>query len=206
MRFLLSLITVITISLVAAYAQNDDTPRTAYEALDLSTPQTAVEAFVAAFQARDYPTVYWIFAPEAQSRMERALMMFNYSLLFVTDPDTPITDNPVLQAVPLMADGMDATEHWASVLTFQFDDIMLAAEQYDAFLVDLRGEVVIGEAVEGENADGESVVDVLAEVEDVGEVTFRMVQSVSGRWRVWSVIASDGDPEVALWSVPGLTD
>jgi hypothetical protein len=193
---------MIVIGLVAVQAQNEDTPRTAYEALDLSTPESAVESFVAAFQARDYPTVYWIFAPEAQMRVERAMVTFTFSPLFVTDPDEPITDNPVLQALP----SPDAAEHWMSVMTFQFDNIMIAAEQFDAFLVDLRGEVVIGEATEGENADGEPVVDVQAEVDGVGEVTFRMVQSVSGRWRVWSVITPGGDPEVALWSVPALAD
>lgn len=205
MRLILTLLLTMAMTAVAVTAQEDDAPRTAYEALDLSTPEAAVETFVEAFVTQNYPVVYWVFAPDAQDVVFRALATFQFERLFVMDEERSF-DAPVVQAIPLLSEGLDAGEHSANVGTFTFDDIMLAAAEFDAFLIDLRGGVTITGSQPGEIEQVGPTVDVTAEVEGVGTVVFRMVRSVSGRWRVWAVVAPGGDRETPLWSVPGMDD
>jgi hypothetical protein len=83
---------------------------------------------------------------------------------------------------------------------YLFDQLMLIANRHDAFLIDLSGHVQIineaGGAVEG-------WTDVTAEVEGIeGDVTFRMTQSRTGRWKVFQVVVPGGDMHAVPWSVP----
>ena len=75
-----------------------------------------------------------------------------------------------------------------------FDRIMLLADQHDAFLVDLSGQVTL-EATESS--------DVLATVEGIeGEVVIKTTESPAGSWLVHQVIVPGGDEELIPWSVP----
>lgn len=198
MKSLLALLLIVSVGTFTLAQEEQTAPRTAYEALDLSTPQRAAERFVEAFQAQDYPTVFWIFAPAAQRLFNQALLTFRFDLIVVLQGDS-IQDDPTLDSIYL-GDDPDEIEHF-HVTTFFFDDLMMAADEHDAFIVDLRGAVEFGESTPGETRTGKATVDIAAEVEDVGEVTFRMIQSVSGRWRVLSVVPPGGDPDQPLWAV-----
>ena len=185
--------------MLTVVAGQDEQPRTFYEALDLSSPESAVSEFVDAFQRRDYVSVYTILSYDAQSQIVRATAMFSFDNLFRAEDsdqrDAVMEDSVILgQGI-----GADVNEHSPEGI-FMFDDIMLAAEANDAFLIDLRGEVEIAEGA-AESDDG--MAEVSATVEGIeGDVLFIMEQSPSERWRVRQVIAPGGDGENLPWSVP----
>jgi hypothetical protein len=75
---------------------------------------------------------------------------------------------------------------------------MMIADDHDAYLIDLSGEVTLGE--ESQVGDDVEVSSVVEGIE--GEIRFRLVQSPSGRWRVFQVIVLGGDETAIPWSVP----
>ncbi len=171
------------------------TARTYYESLDLSTPESAVDVFSKAFQKDDYPTVYLILSPSAQSIIANNINTLNYQRLIklndYADAKEILADTPQFQPV-------DQWEHRSGV--YHFDSIMLAARKHAAFLIDLSGNVSI---LRSEPINNGAKVDVYATVEGIeGSVIFRMEQSPSGRWRVRQVIVPGGNEELIPWSVP----
>ncbi len=186
----------------------DTPPRTQYESFDLSTPEAAVRTFVDLFQRRDYAGAFLIFAPQTQSAWRRGISMFDFDALIQPDAGDELFDN--------IAIGFNHTqvEHSVDVTNYLFDSIMLFAEERDAFLIDLRGDVEIlrqeDTTIEAyddpEDGDDDETplpaVDVIASVEGIqGEVSFRMVPTPSGRWQILQVIVPGGDEEVMPWSV-----
>jgi hypothetical protein len=185
-----------------------DAPRTQYESFDLSTPEAAVQTFVDTFQQRDYAGLFLILAPQSQIAWGQVFTRFSFERIIAPE------------AVDALMDSIDfgfnhtETEHSPQVTSYLFDDIMLFAEEHDAFLIDLRGEVQILRSEDNtipafhhaeEDDEDETplpVEDVITSVEGIeGEVTFRMVPTPSGRWQVMQVIVPGGDEERLPWSV-----
>ncbi|MDA0243445.1 MAG: hypothetical protein OT477_08520 [Chloroflexi bacterium] len=172
-------------------------PRTYYESLDLATAESAVQEFVAAFQRDDYQTLYLIFSFNTQTRVINKFNLLSLSEL-ITPPEG-ITLQEIVQETTLYRPPIE----WEHVtLNYRFDDLMLVAKKYDAFMIDLRGEVTIEQTKPWADQYNEGL-DVLTRVEGIeGTVTFRMVQASSGRWRVQQVIVPGGDEENVPWSIP----
>jgi hypothetical protein len=171
----------------------DERPRTQYEGLDLSSPTTAVETFVALFQHGDYPALFLALSPTAQRNWQQyPAVTFDYSVWF-ENPDA------LLDEVAFMNRDLP-DEHAPNVITALFDEVMVAAAANDAFVIDLRGAVT----VQGERmlpVEEPEVAEVTAEVEGIaGEVRFLMERAPSGRWRVRQVIVPGGDETILPWS------
>jgi hypothetical protein len=167
--------------------------RTYYESLDLSTPRRAVTTLVDAFGRNDFMTVWLVLDPFAQDEFRSNLNLVRYSQILDTAafPDY----QTALQTEFLPMASWDSHDLW-----YLFDSLMLLADRHQAFLIDLSGPVEItGETTEGPF----DYTDVTARVAGIeGEVTFRMSQAPSGRWRVFQVIVPGGDTRLVPWAVP----
>ena len=184
-----------------------DAPRTYYDSLDLSTPEAAVQTFVDAFQRRDYAGVFLIFAPQTQLYWIGQIQRFGEDN--VVDPKAA---DAVREGFTFGFNHTEA-EHSPNLDNYLFDEVMLLAEEYDGFLIDLRGVVEIVRSEDttippyghAEDTDDDETplpaVNVFTTVEGIdGEVIFRMVQSPSGRWQVLQVIEPGGDESMLPWS------
>jgi hypothetical protein len=164
--------------------------RTYYESLDLGSPVAAATTFADAFARDDFMTVWLVLDGQAQFRITQVLNLLEYEQL--VRPDR-VGDVQVQFGEAFDLETMEMNDPW-----YVFDRFMLIADLTDAFLIDLSGEASFGEA--RTIAGG---AEVPAEVEGVdGEVTFRLVNSPSGRWRVHQVVVPGGDEERIPWSVP----
>jgi len=172
--------------------------RTYYESLDLSTPEAAVQELCAAFRRRDYASVYLVLAPQSHFLMVQDMLMLRQGHLVQKEFEAEIG-----QERCVVSEGIGSCDYWDEMM-FLFDDVMLAAEEHSAFLIDLRGKETITRRQSATTYDGEPAIDVTATVESIyGEVVFRTVQiPVSGRWRVLQVIVPGGNEELIPWSVP----
>lgn len=182
--------------------KSDETqPRTYYETLDLATPESAVKTFSEAFQRDDFMCVYLVLAPKTQFRFPQLVSLFQYGDLFQIEYEEEVLDD-----VTSFSKGIGKGEHVDSGW-YLFDQIMLSAKKHSALLIDLSGEVKIIDSKTSETDDGDDAVDVITSVEGIDDdVTFRMVQAPSKRWRVYQVILADGDEEKIPWSVPNEKD
>ena len=176
---------------------SEDQPRTYYETLDLSTPQSAIRTFSEAFQREDFMSVYLVLAPQAQFVIHQRINLLQYDYLF-----QPERREKVLADVSVFSEGLGQGEHIDSGW-YLFDQIMLSAKKHSALLVDLSGKVTVIDTTTSETYGGDEAVDVTATVEGIeDEVVFRMVQAPSGRWRVYQVILAGGDEEMVPWAMP----
>jgi len=187
------------LSVSCSLLQSEPAARTYYEGLSLDTPETAVETFVDAFQREDYMTVYLVLSSRAQWQWQQNIQMMRFHPIVAYDDGDELDD--IWDDVSVFSDGLLEGEHldqgW-----YLFDEIMLAAGEHDAFLIDLRGEATIIENEESETPQGEDAVDVIVEIDGIDdEVIFRMVESPGDRWRVFQVIVEDGDESMAPWAV-----
>ncbi|MBW8010908.1 MAG: hypothetical protein FVQ83_06665 [Chloroflexi bacterium] len=176
---------------------SDNEARTYYETLDLETPESAVITFSDAFARDDFLTVYLVLSQKAQFQMMQRLNLMQYGYFFQTEHR-----EEVFEDVTLFADGLGEGEH-VDMGWYIFDQIMLAAKENNALLIDLSGEVTIIDSEDSESEWADDPLDVITEVDGIdGEVIFRMVQSPSDRWRVLQVIVEDGDELMVPWAVP----
>ncbi len=135
-------------------------------------------------------TVWLAFDINAQNRVEHYFNLLQWPILLRTDA---VPNHGSQIGSVLSFDNLETTDRW-----YVFDQMMMIADEHDAYLVDLSGDVAVGE----ESAAGDDV-EVSTVVEGIdGEVRFRMVQSPSGRWRVLQVIVPGGDEDLIPWSVP----
>jgi hypothetical protein len=186
-------------SLQVQALQGNAEPRTCYDSLALDTPENAVQSFVDAFQREDYPSVLLILAESTQSAIPQYVNLLKFGYLIQAE-----CWDDVWPDIPVMAEGIGSGEHSQSLVIQVWDEIMLAAKRNSAFLIDLSGEVVILDRRFAHETEYASLaVDVIAKVEGIeGETVFRMVPSLSGRWRVLQVIVPGGDETLRPWAVP----
>jgi hypothetical protein len=171
---------------------NQSPVRTYYDSLDLETPETAVETFVAAFQQHDFVTVYMILSPAAQQTLT-----WNKKLL---KRDGIVTDPPEKFQEALYEKQFNLEHIYDTLLGY---DLLLAvAAEHGALQIYLPGAVTIINSTNSVTPLGQSGVDVATQVEGInGEVVFRMVQSPGDKWRVLQVIWPGGDPTQFPWAV-----
>ncbi len=187
-------IALIVLSLIAAGCTSaspfPDDAANFYESLDLESPTRAVETFSDAFARKDFMTVWLTLDKRAQFEFESSFNLLQYSHLIDMDAV------PDMQAEIVAAysyENRETTDRW-----YLFDRLMMIADRHDAYLIDLSGRVTPGD----ESMVGEDV-EVLGVVEGIrGEVRFRLVESPSGRWRVYQVVVPGGDESAIPWSVP----
>jgi hypothetical protein len=176
--------------------------RTFYESLDLDGPESAVITFVDAFQRADYPTVYWILAPDAQEQWRQYLGIFGFDRMISVDANVdPLVVWKATITNTALAD-LSQLEHFND-FSYYFDIVMNAAKQHGVLPIDLTHVVTVLEVKPAQTNDEYTFVDVTAKTETVeGVVTFRMIQGPSGRWRVLQVIVPGGDERDIPWSIP----
>jgi hypothetical protein len=193
-------VTAVMVGIIAgsvwlAVGQDGSEGRTQYESFQLDTPTHAIQTFVDTFQSRDYAGLFLIFSPDTQQNWSRQINMLNFDQWAQPDKWEEVEAD-----IPFLNDDFDQLEQSVTVAPYLFDQVMLAAEQHDAFLIDLRGNIEVAQIKIDPNA---TEVNVPAMVEGIeGEVIFRLVKSPSERWRVQQVIVPGGDEEAMPWSVP----
>lgn len=202
-----SLLVLLIVPFAESNAQ-DSSPRTQYESFDLSTPENAVTTFVELFHQRDYAGLFLVFAPQTQQAWYGWIQRFEMGK--IVNPG--IVD--VLIDERMFGFNHTETEHGPVLTNYLFDSVMLFAEERNAFLIDLRGNVEIlrsedstmppyGDAEDSSDNDAEDlpVVNVVTSVEGIAdEVIFRMVPTPSGRWQVYQVLVPGGDERDIPWS------
>ena len=193
---LLTLMSIVVV-FVAAAQETTPEPRTQYDSFDLSTPEAAVTTFIDLFQRGDYAGVFLIFAPETQHNWRLVpVTTFDYSFWVQSE----YAEEIVTEVSHLFREGN--SEHDVSIAEQYFHEIMVRAEERDAFLIDLSGDFTIISTSESVTLTGHPSVDVVVEGDTIESlVTFRMVQAPSGRWRVFQVIEPNGNEEWYPWAV-----
>lgn len=191
-----TLLFLLVIALLSAGCGGDnrlDGARTYYESLDLGSPLKAAETFADAFARDDFMTVWLVLQADAQIHLQQALNMLRYGQFFDTVAFSDYRTALETEFLDMMS--WDTHDAW-----YIFDRIMLFADRHDAFLIDLSGEVDFS----GESPGARwGYTDLIAEVEGIeGDVTFRMTETLSGRWRVYQVIVPAGDEQSIPWAVP----
>jgi len=189
---LFGLVLLVLSVLLAGCGDNQQVPsggaRTYFEALDLSTPSAAAETFLDAFARDDFMTVWLVFHPKAQKLIEINLDLLQDRVM--------IDSHTVAREVRMERSRLFPPE---SIGTWHlFDALMFAADEHDAFIIDLSGPVrVTGQMVDGDEAKLSAGA---AGIE--GTVTLHMETSLKGSWRVRSVtMGSDGEPPI-VWPDP----
>jgi len=176
--------------------------RTFYESLDLESSEAAVRTFIDAFQRADFPTVYWILAPDAQDVWRQYMSML--------EADRVIKVNEGEDAQTVFHETMINTD-FTNIgqlesfgdTSYYFDIVMYAAKQHGVLPIDLTHAVTIREVKPPQRNDQYTFVDVTVETDTVdGIVIFRTIQGPSGRWRVLQVIVPGGDERDMPWSIP----
>lgn len=159
-----------------------------YDSQALGSPSEAVEAFAGAFQRGDYSTVYFILDVDSQRQAFRSIQQLQYGD-FMTGFEPELLEGALGDIFEnIEEEFLVGQRSW-------FTEVMTLTAERDGFRIDLRGSVDIGEEAAGPTLDEDrSSTDVVTTVEGIeGEVIFRMVQSASGKWRVYQIIVEGGD-------------
>ena len=164
--------------------------RTYFESLDLSTPSVAVETFLDAFARDDFMTVWLALLPNAQKMIQLQLDILQRRVV-VDHLAIPHAEyEEIYESFPPESIGT-----W-----YLFDALMLAADEHDAFIIDLSGPVrITDERIDGDEAE------LSAEAAGIeGTVTFHMEKSFKGSWRVREITVGDEGEPAVVWPRPGL--
>ena len=183
------LVAICLIGSLAACSSPDQGPqaRTYYESLDLSSPLSAVEVFVEAYDSDDFMTVWLILDHWAQREWRDALNLLQYGELLRWNEE--LHDDLTSMYSDLV---LESSDYW-----YVFDQVMLIADQHDSLLIDLEP---ISLTLRGVEADGGATV--IGEFQGIdGEVTIDLNQTPSGDWRVHRVLVPGGDPDSVPWGV-----
>jgi hypothetical protein len=189
----------ISTSFKPVLAQTQHVEGTAYDRLDLATPESALRAFLNAYKAGDYVTVFWIFSPGAQLDWQRALYSFNFAILM---HGNPMGQRALLDELLPPLDKVEQQD-----ISFAFATLMNAAQRHGMLPLDVTG---LPENMSAANVpdlgkrtqtpDGQVDIAVVLKAY-AGPVHFRMETSPLGRWRVRQVIPPDGDPDTPVFGV-----
>lgn len=189
------------IFIIAGCGQNLSNPpvsdaRTYYDSLVLDTAEAAVHTFIAAYQKSDYQTVYLVLAPRAQRTWQENYALLNWPLLAHVKNHE---EARVILEDTAIAQGK--FEH-SGETSYEFDEIMLAAEKHGFLPVDLSGNFKLQGTEDTRDTVGYPATDVLMQSTHYDDVVvFRTVQAPSGKWRVYQVILPSGNVDSVPWAV-----
>lgn len=165
------------------------------QALDLTSPQAAVETYAAAFADDDYAAVFLVLAPQAQDEFLRAMHMFKFETFSRLEPMS--MDDYASDAAAEYASDPDKPMLGPTIMQ-TFNYLMHAADAGGAHLIDFGAGGLFGETLTIESVgdtftvDGWSRTWVETELAGEGPVSFLLQQSPEGRWRVLSIVAHAG--------------
>jgi hypothetical protein len=166
----------------------ENVPRTYYESLQLSAPIETVSTFIDAYLREDFPTVFMVFSPHAQSAWK-----------YHRNKSSVMKVKNNFEAENILAE-YEYPEHIET--TYDFDEYMRIAKKHNVLWLNIIGNFRILKEEEFERKD-RTFVDVTVEVEgQPGEIIFRTTQVYSKRWRVYQVILPGGNEELLPWAVP----
>ncbi|MCP4304934.1 MAG: hypothetical protein GY788_08700 [bacterium] len=155
----------------------------------MSSPMSAAEAFVEAFDADDYMAVWMLLDYFAQREIWTNISLLQYGQVIRS------ADLPDRNAI---GDEMSATIGETTDRWYVFDRIMQLADANGALLIDIGRPISL---TAGETTGDTATV--LTELEGIdGEVIIRLSKSPRGNWRVRQVIVPGGDESQIPWSVP----
>lgn len=163
-----------------------------YDRLDLSTPDSALRAFLTAYRDGDFVTAFWVLAPRTQDEIAGHMAAFNLHLL--ARLPRPAGVAILSEMLPATAD-MDQRD-----LSFLFANIMQVARRRGLQPLDLTGlpqdlspSNVPDLGRRTQTTDGVTeIAVVLGAYRD--PVVFRMIGAGAGRWRLRQVVPPGGDP------------
>ena len=175
------------------------TARTYYDSLALDSPETAVESFISAYQKSDFQTVYLILSPRAQRTWQENYALLNWPLIIHVSSQ----DDPQVRIVLEETDIAKGEFEHSGETSYEFDEIMLAAQNHDLLLVDLSGTTKIKGTEPARDTVGRPATDVsVSSSQYEGELIFRTVQAPSEKWRVYQVFLPGGNEEYVPWATP----
>ncbi len=130
-------------------------------------------------------TVWLAFHPVAQNRIRSALDLLQYREVIDSAAIPRDEIGETIRSFPPESIGV-----W-----YLFDVLMLLADEYEAFIIDLSGPVrVTDETVDGDDAELSAEA---AEIE--GTVTLHMTKSPRGSWRVFDVAIGGEEEPAVVW-------
>lgn len=178
---------------VGQTAPADRVDGSAYEKLELQSPDAALRLFLSAFRDGDYVTAYWILSLPAQKDSEDAVYAFNFSRLVAGRGGQPISTEDMREYMPAMDDREQLD------FGFLFSTIMNVAREKGTLPLDLDGlpkdlsaANVPALGVRSETTDGTVQIAVSLKAYPA-PVLFRLNQSRLGKWRLSQIIPPGGD-------------
>lgn len=163
--------------------------RTPFDRLGLATPEATVARFVAAWRGRDYVTVFWILAPATQT----AVMQDIYNL----STDRVLGPMAVEKSLSIIGQAIPSQPQWDQTdQSWMFDRLMLVGMAAGASPLTLPDQGTPGPAQTGPGGQATVLFGTGA-----GTVTFRLVLSPAGQWRLVSAMGADGDPDLPPWGL-----
>lgn len=163
--------------------------RTVFERLAFATPKAAVDSFLLAWRGQDFPTVFWILAPETQRAVITAVEMFQLTRVTGRLPDPARLRTLTEEGLP----ALPAREHDMET-AWLFDRLMVTGHRLGAVPLALPPDATAG-AVRMQ-PDGRALV-------TAGPVEFVLQRSPAGHWRVQGAFGPGADRAILPWGIRG---
>jgi len=165
--------------------------RNMIERMVLDTPEAAAAAFIDAFVAKDFLSLYYMLSPEAKQTFGDNYFNFNAALYFKPGENGEVVGS-------ILEDGAQLYEGpFADIISdpaLIFDNIMFHANAYQQLPFSLDGASVVG--VDG--ADG-AAVKIALDGATPASVHLEAVIIHNGDWRIDRVVWDGSDAELKPW-------
>ena len=163
--------------------------RTIFERLAFATPKAAVDSFLLAWRGQDFPTVFWILAPDTQRAVITAVERFQFTQVTGPLPDRSRLNALAEEGLPALS----AREHDMET-AWLFDRLMITGRRLGAVAFPLPPDATAG-AVRMQ-PDGRALV-------AAGPVEFVLQRSPAGHWRVQGAFGPGADRTILPWGIRG---
>lgn len=195
------MIAALTVSTGQAWAQtssdspSQQTDRTWYEGLDMSTPETSLRGFLDAFRVMDFPRAFYYFSPEAQGGFILAISNFDPQRLLRGESGSRIAPIDVYE--PL---AQEEFEEIASIQPLYFDTVMMFAAQNRLLPFALKEWSV---ADSKQLSDEKRAFEILTGGQPE-KMTLTMIKMKSGRWKLDQMTWDGSREDAKPWGLPAV--
>lgn len=173
---------------------------TAYDKLDLASPEAALRTFLTAYRQGDFVTAFWVLSPQAQREWKKHLDLFMFDRPCLVRSATSVMGPLIEVLVP----PMDKWEQPEDV-SFLFAHLMTVAQQrswlpldLDGLPADLSASKVPAPGARRDTRDGH--VDIAVPLRAYpAPVIFRLETSPLSKWRVRQAIVPGTDDNAIPW-------